>query len=366
MRQELTDEELNTYARQVVLSDIGYEGQLKLRNSTVCLVGLGGLGSLIAPKLVGMGIGQLRLVDRDIVSRSDLHRQHLYDVESLGRPKVEIAGRKLNRLNPDVDIQSYPETLTAYNAHDIISGADVVLDGLDRPEPRYVVNRTCHLLKIPFVYGAAIETFGNVSTFVPGRSLCLECFMAGLTEDDLPKCGVVGVHPSILGVVTAVQVFEAVRIMTGQQPNLLNKLLYADLSRLTFETFKLVANKNCPVCGQGAKTHLSPSTEKLVEETCARDGRKSFIVSPAKRIRVDLDQIKGLLDEKGYDVVSSGPQGLTMTPSEGISVAVLSSGVMIVQVSPEKENYQKETALDMYRSLLVDGLGLSADILPEM
>ena len=366
MRQELTDKELNTYARQVVLSDIGYDGQLKLRNSTACLIGLGGLGSLIAPKLVGMGIGQLRIVDRDIVFRSDLHRQHLYDVESLGRPKVEVAYRKLSRLNPDVEIQPYPETLTSCNAHDIIAGVDVVLDGLDRPEPRYVVNRTCHLLKIPFVYGAAIETFGNVSTFVPGQSLCLECFMAGLTEDDLPKCGVVGVHPSILGVVTAVQVFEAVRIMMGQQPNLLNKLLYVDLSRLTFEIFKLAAHKNCLVCGQSAKAPLSPFAEKLVEETCARDGQKSFIVSPAKRIRVDLDQMKGLFDKKGYDIISSGTYGLTMAPSEGISVAVLNSGVMIVQVSPGKDNYRKETALGLYRSLLVDGLGLSADILPEL
>jgi len=365
MRQGLTDRELNTYARQIVLSDIGYDGQLKLRNSAACLVGLGGLGSLIAPKLVGMGIGRLRIVDRDIVSRSDLHRQHLYDVESIGRPKVEVACRKLSRLNPDVEIQPYPETLTVNNARDLIAGVDIVLDGLDRPEPRYVVNRTCQLFKIPFIYGAAIETFGNVSSIVPGRSLCLECFMAGLTEQDLPKCGVVGVHPAVLGVITAVQVYEAVSIMTGKAPNLINKLLYVDLSRLTFEIFKLAANKNCLVCGRDAEASLSDLTEKLIEETCARDGQRNFIISPAKRIHVDLDQMKALFVNKGFHITSSGAQGITMKPSEGMGVSVLKSGVMIVQVSPGRESFRKEAVLEMYRSILVDGLRLSADILPE-
>ena len=219
MKQELTDTELNIYARQIVLSDIGYDGQLKLRNSTACIVGLGGLGSLIAPKLVGMGIGNLRIVDRDIVSRSDLHRQHLYDVDSVGQPKVEAALKKLTRINPDVNIESYPESLTSYNSNEIIAGANIVLDGLDRPEPRYIVNRTCHALEIPYIFGAAIEAFGNITSILPDRSICLECFMPGLKEEDLPKCGVVGVHPSVLGIVTGFQVFEAIRVLTEQEPD---------------------------------------------------------------------------------------------------------------------------------------------------
>ncbi len=104
MKQELSDAELETYARQIALEDIGYDGQLKLRNAKACIIGLGGLGSLIALKLVGMGIGYLRIVDRDIVSRSDLHRQYLYDVDSVGEPKVEVALRKLSRVNPDVKL----------------------------------------------------------------------------------------------------------------------------------------------------------------------------------------------------------------------------------------------------------------------
>jgi len=366
MIQELIDEQLNTYARQIVLSNIGYDGQLKLRNSKACIVGLGGLGSLIAPKLVGMGIGQLRIVDRDIVSRSDLHRQYLYDVDSVGRPKVEVAFRKLSRINPDVEIIPYPETLTSCNASEIIAGVDIVLDGLDRPEPRYVINRTCNHHKIPFVYGAAIETFGNVTTIVPGQSLCLECFMADLTEEDLPKCGVVGVHPSILGIVTSIQVFEAVSVLIGQIPKLINKLIYIDLSQMAFETFTLSAKKNCPVCGATPKESLKPLTEKFVEETCSRDGQRNFIVSPRKRTDINLDRLCSILSEKGFGIIASGPYGITFGQSDAITTSILKSGVMIVQISPGLEDFQKDNVLELYHSIIIERLGLSSDILPNV
>ena len=109
MSQKLSDAELDTYSRQIALNDIDYSGQLKLRNAKACIIGLGGLGSPIALKLVAMGVRYLRMVDRDIVSRSDLHRQYLYDVDSVGKPKVEVAFRKLSRLNPDVKLHPFPE-----------------------------------------------------------------------------------------------------------------------------------------------------------------------------------------------------------------------------------------------------------------
>jgi molybdopterin/thiamine biosynthesis adenylyltransferase len=249
MRQELTDHELDTYSRQIVLADIGYDGQLKLRNARVCLIGVGGLGSPVALKLVGMGIGYLRLVDRDIVSRSDLHRQYLYDTESIGMPKVEVAFDRLIRLNPDVSLDPVPESLNSMNAEELISGMDVVIDGLDRPEPRYIVNRVCNKLKIPYIFGAAIEAFGNVSTILPGQTFCLECFMPGLKDEDLPVCGLVGVHPSIIGIVSSVQVSEAVRVLVGQEPKLYNKLLYVDLREFEFNILNIPSLESCRVCG---------------------------------------------------------------------------------------------------------------------
>ncbi len=364
MRQELSDQELETYARQIVLQDIGYEGQLKLINAKACIIGLGGLGSLIAPKLVGMGIGYLRIVDRDIVSRSDLHRQHLYDVDSVGKPKVEVAFQKLNRLNPDVKLDPIPESLNSTNSDVLIRDMDVILDGLDSPEPRYLVNRTCIKFNIPYVFGAAIETLGNVCTIVPGKTFCLECFMSGLRDEDLPKCGVVGVHPSVLGMVTSVQVSEAISLITDQEPKLMNKLLYIDLGDMKFHFMSLNKLETCPVCGITPKDSPTPLVDKFYEETCAKDGRRNFILSPKRRTEISLDELHRLITEKGFYIKTSGHFGITFEQSEGIITSILKSGTMIVQTPPSLKGNWKNEVLDIYKSILVDGLGLKKGILP--
>lgn len=365
MRQHLTDVELETYARQIVLEDIGYNGQLKLRNAKACIIGMGGLGTLIALKLVGMGIGYLRIVDRDIVSRSDLHRQYIYDAYSVGKPKIEVAYRKLNMLNPDVKLDPFPESLNSNNAHELIDGVDVVLDGLDSPETRYLINRTCNRLKIPYVFGAAIEDLGNVSTLVPGKTVCLECFMRGLKDDDLPKCGIVGVHPSALGIVTSVQVFEAIRLILGQEPKLLNKLLYIDLGDMKFHMLNLSTLENCPVCGVKPTGIPEPIKERFFEETCTRDGRRNFIISPKERLEINLEQLRIILRERGFRIKTSGIFGITFEQSEDVTTSILKSGIMIVQTSPKLKNNIKDDVFETYKSILINDLGLSFAILPE-
>ena len=367
MKKQLTDSELETYSRQIVLADIGYDGQLKLRNSKACLIGVGGLGSPIATQLAGMGIGYLRIVDRDIVSRSDLHRQHLYDAESVGMPKVEIAQQKLKRLNPDVKIEAIPESLNSINAEDIINGMDVVIDGLDRPEPRYLVNRICNQLKIPYVFGAAIEAFGNASTLLPGQTFCLECFMPGLKDEDLPVCGVVGVHPSVIGMVSSVQVSEAVRLLIGQQPKLLNKLLYIDLREFEFNILEMQSVESCRVCGKNPDGPPEEIADRLYEETCARDGRRNFVLSPNRRISIDLGKLKKLLNKKQVPIQSAGQLGITFNPSaEDIQACLLKSGIMIAQTPPDTEAEIKEKVFEIYSAIMVNGLGFSQDILPTI
>jgi adenylyltransferase/sulfurtransferase len=366
MSKELTDKEMEIYSRQIVLADIGYDGQLKLRNARACLVGVGGLGAPVATKLVGMGIGSLRIVDRDIVSRSDLHRQHLYDADCVGLPKVEIARQKLNKLNPDVKIDPIPESLNSYNAEDIIGGMDVVIDGLDRPEPRYLVNRTCNKLKIPYVFGAAIEAFGNVSTLMPGQTFCLECFMPGLTDEDLPVCGVVGVHPSVLGMVSSIQVSEAVRLIIGQKPKLFNKLFYIDLREFEFNTLDMQAVDSCRVCGAQPDGLPEEITDRLFEETCARDGRRNFVLSPKIRLTIDLKKLGRLLKKRRFPIQSGGQLGTTFNPSKDIQACILKSGIMIAQTPPDTKEEIKDKVFDIYKSIMVDGLGLSSDILPDV
>jgi molybdopterin/thiamine biosynthesis adenylyltransferase len=366
MEKELTDKEMQTYSRQIVLADIGYDGQLKLRNARACLIGVGGLGAPVATKLVGMGIGSLRIVDRDIVSRSDLHRQHLYDADCVGLPKVEIARQKLNKLNPDVKLDPIPESLNTYNAEEIISGMDVVIDGLDRPEPRYLVNRTCNQLKIPYVFGAAIEAFGNVSTLMPGQTFCLECFMPGLRDEDLPVCGVVGVHPSVLGIVSSIQVSEAVRLIIGQEPKLFNKLLYIDLREFEFNILEMQAVDSCRVCGAHPDGLPEEIKDRLFEETCARDGRRNFVLSPKDRLTIDLKKLGKLLNKRRFPIQSAGQLGTTFNPSKDIQACILKSGIMIAQTPPDSNEEIKDRVFEIYRSIMVDGLGLSQDILPDV
>lgn len=365
MRNELSDTELETYSRQIALDEIDYTGQLKLRNARACLIGLGGLGTPIALKLVGMGIGHLRIVDRDIVSRSDLHRQYLYDVDSIGKPKVEAALQRLSRLNPDVEIEPFADSLNSTSAEELIGGMDVVLDGMDRPEPRYLVNRTCNRLNIPYVFGGAIGTSGNVTTIVPGKTICLECFMPGLKDEDVPKCAVVGVHPSALGIITAIQVFEAVRVLIGQEPTLLNRLLYIDLPDMKLHKIEIDKSEECPVCGASPKGSPVPLRDKFVEETCARDGRINFIISPKQRVEVNLEDLAKLIRRRGYSMKASGHFGITFEQPGEITTSILKSGITIVQTPPLMKGTPKDHAFETFKSILVEGLGLSVSILPQ-
>ena len=366
MPKKLTDKELETYSRQIVLADIGYDGQLKLRHSKACLIGIGGLGAPVATQLVAMGLGYLRFVDRDIVSRSDLHRQHLYDADSVGMPKVEVAQQKLSKLNPDVKLEPIAESLNSINAEDLLGGMDVVIDGLDRPEPRYLLNRTCNRLKIPYVFGAAIEAFGNVSTLLPGQTFCLECFMPGLKDEDLPVCGVVGVHPSVVGIVSSLQVSEAVRLLIGQKPKLFNKLFYIDLREFEFNILEIKALDTCRVCGDHPDGPPDQIKDRLFEETCARDGRRNFVLSPGRRIRIDLKKLGNHLKKSRFPIQFSGQFGTTFNPSADIQACILNSGIMIAQTLPEMDADIKYKVLKTYRSILINGLGLPQNILPDI
>ena len=361
----LTDDELNIYSRQIVLSEIGYEGQLRLKNAKVCLIGVGGLGSPTALKLTGMGIGSLRIVDRDIVSRSDLHRQYLYDANSVGRPKVEVASEKLNRLNPDVIVQPIPESLNSLNAEDIIRNMDVVIDGLDSPRPRYLINRTCSKWKVPYIFGAAIEMHGQVSTLLPSRTFCLECLMPGLDDDTLPSCGSVGVHPSILGIVSSIQVSEAVRLCTGKAPLLLNKLFDIDLHEYEFRQLNFLADPGCKVCGDNGKNSVDDLPDKYFEETCARDGRRNFIITPKIRLDIDIARLSSVVKDTHHKILSKGPMGVTFSVSNVITACILISGIMIAQTLPRTQENCKRKVLSIYKQLIIKGLGYSSQILPD-
>ncbi|MEM3077925.1 MAG: HesA/MoeB/ThiF family protein [Nitrososphaerales archaeon] len=345
--KELSKDEQEIYSRQIVLSDIGYEGQLKLLNAKVCLVGLGGLGSPAALQLVGMGIGYLRIIDRDVVERSNLHRQTLYDVNSLYYPKVEIAAKKLSQLNPSVKIDPIPTSLNSDNSEEMIKGMDVVIDGLDAIEPRYALNWACVRHKVPYVFGAAIEAYGNLSTIIPGKTPCLECFSGGLTNDILPTCGVVGVHPSLPSIISSLEVSEAIRIILGKKPNLLNTLLYCDLRDFSFERIKISRRENCQVCGPNPKLKVK---RKLIEEICGRNGKRTYVINPKRNLGLSMDDLYHMIKDKMLNVRVKANLGITFDYDQ-ITVSALKSGTMIVEGASDREQ-----AMNLYEEFIVKGL----------
>jgi len=348
----LSDEELEFYSRQIVLRDIGYDGQLRLSRASVCIAGVGGLGSAAAMQLAAMGVGRLRLVDYDIVEPSNLQRQHLYGTSSLGYPKVEVAARKLHDLNPHVEIEPLPLALHVDNAEQIIDGVDLALDGLDRLSPRYALNRACVRKGIPYVFGAAIMTFGNASTLIPGRTACLECFQGGFSDDQLPTCAVVGVHPSIIGVIASIEVSEAMRIILGQEPRLANKLLHCDIGSLEFEEVELAQAEDCRVCGSQPSRPPMVLERRLVTETCARGGERTFVITPRRNLALDMDQLYALLLNDGVQVQVKADLGVTFDSEPG-RASLLESGVMIVEGEADEERVR-----DFYASLVIDRLGV--------
>ncbi|RMF31772.1 MAG: MoaD family protein, partial [Candidatus Nitrosothermus koennekii] len=164
---EFSREELERYSRQIMLEGIGYDGQLKLRDARVCVVGVGGLGSPIATQLTAMGIGHLRIIDRDVVEISNLHRQTLYTEEDIGKVKVEAAAEKLRKINPKVEIEAIPVSINENTALEVVKDCDVVIDGLDSILARYALNDACLYYKIPYVYGGAIGMLGSACTILP-------------------------------------------------------------------------------------------------------------------------------------------------------------------------------------------------------
>ena len=192
--------------------------------------------------------------------------------------------------------------------------------------------------------------------------------MPGLKDEDLPACGVVGVHPSILGIVSSVQVSEAARVIMGKEPKLFNKLLYIDLREFEFNILDIPALDSCKVCGPNSTGAPDKVADRLFEETCARDGRRNFILSPNQRITIDLKKLEKFIKKRGLKVVTAGRFGVTFQKSEKITACMLKSGILNAQTPPhvEEDDKIKDEIFDIYKSLLVDGLGLSESLLPTI
>lgn len=240
----LTPSERERYDRQIMIGEIGQEGQEKLKRSRVVIAGAGGLGSLIAVYLTAAGIGMIRMIDHDQVALSNLNRQILHWEEDIGRNKVDSARKKLRSLNSGVEIEGITEIITEGNASELVNGCDVIVDAMDNLPTRYILNRCAIGKKIPFVHGAVGSFEGRVMTIIPGETACLGCMDRGPVPEE--KFPVIGVAPAVIG---SIQATEVIKYLLGIGKLLTNRLLVYDGLMATFNEFTINKNPDCDQCG---------------------------------------------------------------------------------------------------------------------
>ena len=244
----LTPSEIERYDRQIMMGEIGQEGQERLKRSRVFIAGAGGLGSPIASYLTAAGIGMIRMIDHDHVALSNLNRQILHWEEDIGRKKVDSAKKKLTNLNSAVEIETIGETITEDNVSRLVDGCDVIVDAMDNLSTRYILNRCAIERNIPFFHGAVHGFEGRVMTIIPGKTACLRCMYRGPVPQE--KFPVIGVAPAVIG---SIQATEVIKYLVGIGKLLTNRLLFYNGLEVTFSEFTVNKNPNCDHCGSLVK-----------------------------------------------------------------------------------------------------------------
>jgi molybdopterin/thiamine biosynthesis adenylyltransferase/rhodanese-related sulfurtransferase len=247
--QVLSAEQRNRYQRHLLLPEVGVEGQQKLLDAKVLLLGAGGLGSPAALYLAAAGVGTIGIVDMDVVDDSNLQRQILHNVDRLGERKVDSAKKTLTALNPDVNVVTHDVRLGADNVMDILAGYDVVVDGADNFPVRYLLNDAALKLGVKVVHGSIFRFEGQATVFKPHEGPCYRCFLPEPPPPELaPSCaeaGVLGVLPGIIG---SIQALEAIKLILGIGDDLSGRLLAYDSLEQSFRTYKILRDPACPTC----------------------------------------------------------------------------------------------------------------------
>lgn len=280
------------YSRQILFKGIGAEGQSRIRNARVAVVGCGALGTCSSEMLVRAGIGALVLVDRDFVELSNLHRQSLFteDDARRGLPKAIAAERILSQINSEVAIRALVDDVTSENIADICSGCSLIVDGTDNFETRYLINDYSVHSGVPWIYGACVGSFGTSCAFVPGRTGCFRC----LCEDPpagagIETCETAGVLAPIVHSVAAFQVAQALKLIARPSTGDL-KLLQVDVWDDTWRTLSLEGLKNpeCDCCVRRQFVFLEGSQESRLTRLC---GRNAVQISPGRPVRLDFPEL---------------------------------------------------------------------------
>jgi len=287
--EQLSQDELLRYSRQINLAQVGVEGQRRLKQARVLCIGAGGLGSPAALYLAAAGIGTIGIIDQDTVDLSNLHRQILHGTSDVGSEKTDSARARLLAINPALAIETYTTRLSASNASELIYDYDIVVDGSDNLPTRYLSSDVCVWEKKPNIYGSVHQFEGQASLFAPHLGgPCYRClFPEPPPPEAIPSCaeaGVLGVVPGLIGLI---QALETIKLIINTGDNLLGRLLHVDALTLRFREFKIRRDPNCPVCGD------SPSIAEPIdyEQFCGR---------------VDSSKVPGISARQLHEMISGG------------------------------------------------------------
>ncbi len=291
---QLSNDEVMRYSRHLIIPQVGMEGQKLLKASKVLIVGAGGLGSPLALYLAAAGIGQIGIVDFDVVDLTNLQRQILHSTGDIGKSKLESARESIHGINPHVNVCTYRTRLDSGNALQLFEEYDIIADGTDNFPTRYLINDACVLLGKPNVYGSIYRFDGQVTVFDAGRGPCYRCLYPSPPPPDLiPSCaegGVLGVLPGIIG---SLQALETMKLILGQGDLLIGRLVLFDAMKFTFREFKLRKNADCPICGD------TPTIHELIdyEQFCGM--RPSVKSEPEQQSdRISVEELKNRIDRR--------------------------------------------------------------------
>ncbi len=297
LRAGSVDRSDDRYARQELLAVLGRLGQQRLSRGSVLIAGCGALGCVVASTLARAGVGRIDIVDRDVPERNNLQRQILFDERDVdaGTPKAEAAARRLRKANACIEITGHVVDLNPRNVETMIADADVVLDGTDNFETRYLINDACVKHGIPWIYGGVIGTSGMTMTILPGKGPCLRCLLpASPPPGSLPTCESLGVLATAPAVIASIQATEAIKLLSGAEPS--TDLLSIDLWTQSFKRIKVAVADDCPACRRGSFDFLEGRETSWTTSLC---GRNAVQITPPRDAALSLERLCESLASSG-------------------------------------------------------------------
>ncbi|MBM7614708.1 ThiF family adenylyltransferase [Alkaliphilus hydrothermalis] len=317
------------YIKQINFKGIGEEGQERLKKSKVLIIGCGALGTVAANSLARTGVGTLRIVDRDFVEYSNLHRQILFDEEDAENsiPKVEAAKTKLQKVNSDITIETIVKDVNSITIEKMIEGMDLIIDCTDNFKTRYLINDTAFQHNIPWIYGGAVGSTGAIKMFIPGKTGCLRCMMdTPPSAGSIATCDTAGVINTTTGIVGMHQSTAAIKYLTGNLEALENKMIYFDLWENEFQTMQLPKKEGCTCCGNHKFEYLMDKMPEAIH-IC---GNNTIQVDPQNsKGKVDLRQLYERLLEAAVEVKLSA--FLLNIKVEGYEIKLFDDGRAIIK-----------------------------------